>query len=702
MVRKWLLVLTLWLVGCSNTMITATTTSEATHTPAIFSTVLDTTEAPDRSTTAPISPVTPTVPLPTPTNIPDELHLDLVAQTGGGFRSVTLRQETAFIGQGPRLIVVDVSNPSNPRKLGESNLLPGLVNSVIVQDDTAYVTAGEYLLLLEVSDPGNMMVQSQIELPGPGMILVRDNVIYAAGQVGVPYHQLRTIPEFDGYVATVQISEALHVLDVATLPESSVALALSDNTLYVSSGSGAVWHADISKPSEIGDVVRANVGQASSMRVYGNLLLLGGANEVRAYDVTNVDDPQLVWAREETSLGQVYDFTLHENQIYTLGLLEAGDIVSLSGAIEISAALPNPPYLYSQSNLGILIEHNHLYVMERQSLSIYELDTDQPQYSGSYLAMTGGRLAIGGNDLFVTYNGRSRLGVRPEGYVDRYHLPELMLATHNAINTFGQQSELAYAVTWANNRLYIMQDTQVAILDANSFTSMRGIDAQSEIHLPTQMQGPGNVPLPVIDNIIYLYGIVPNSEAGVLRFDTTNSGRPVQLDAITFRDQNLRIAGIAASERWLVVSLYSVLGEQGQDFLLVYDVTGETPLLVTELQLDQEVKEMQISGDLLLAGGGGVIAEIDDLLELYSLPDLSRVAAISIPHIYEIQVFSDLVYVTTWYDNALRVYDISEPINPRSAGAFELPDAAGHIATSHNYVAVGNEEIGIFVLEIAK
>ncbi len=69
-------------------------------------------------------------------------NVELVGQIGGPVRAVAVQGRYAYIGVGPRLVVVDVSNPAAPRKVGESGVLPETVLGVAVSGAYAYVADG--------------------------------------------------------------------------------------------------------------------------------------------------------------------------------------------------------------------------------------------------------------------------------------------------------------------------------------------------------------------------------------------------------------------------------------------------------------------------------------------------------------------------------------------------------------------------------
>ncbi len=51
---------------------------------------------------------------------PGNLLLELVGQLGGAVRGMTVHGNYVYIGVGPRLAILDISNPAAPRLIGET------------------------------------------------------------------------------------------------------------------------------------------------------------------------------------------------------------------------------------------------------------------------------------------------------------------------------------------------------------------------------------------------------------------------------------------------------------------------------------------------------------------------------------------------------------------------------------------------------
>ncbi len=109
------------------------------------------------------------IPGPTdpPANAFAEKELVQVDQFGGGIRAVAARGEQAFVGVGPRLFVLDVTDRAKPFALGRGPVLGGVVQDIALEGDVAWVATGDAgLYALDVSEPTGPRVIAHHPLPG--------------------------------------------------------------------------------------------------------------------------------------------------------------------------------------------------------------------------------------------------------------------------------------------------------------------------------------------------------------------------------------------------------------------------------------------------------------------------------------------------------------------------------------------------------
>ena len=66
----------------------------------------------------------------------------MAGQLGGTMRAMAVQGSRAYVGAGPRLVVLDISDPAHPTVSGQSAVLPEIVEHVTVSGTLAYVADG--------------------------------------------------------------------------------------------------------------------------------------------------------------------------------------------------------------------------------------------------------------------------------------------------------------------------------------------------------------------------------------------------------------------------------------------------------------------------------------------------------------------------------------------------------------------------------
>ncbi|MFZ1241589.1 MAG: hypothetical protein WAV66_19855, partial [Anaerolineae bacterium] len=94
--------------------------------------------------------------------------LDPLGQLGGsGSAALTVIGSRAYLGSGPRLLILDVSQPAAPVVLGRSPLLSDIVQGVSVAGSLAYVVSGAGgLTVLDVGNPAAPSVRGHLATAG--------------------------------------------------------------------------------------------------------------------------------------------------------------------------------------------------------------------------------------------------------------------------------------------------------------------------------------------------------------------------------------------------------------------------------------------------------------------------------------------------------------------------------------------------------
>jgi hypothetical protein len=214
----------------------------------------------------------------------------------------------AYIGQGPRLVVVDVSDGAHPRQIGQSELLPAVVDAVTVAGGTVYVGAAG-LFAFDVSDPTSPVLRASLAVQGqPLGIAVEGTTVYvAAGPEGglrivddARPGSLREVGALDtpGEAAAVAVRDGFaFVTEARDLFELDRWGALN----WAGYGRNEILVVDAREPSQAGDVatIRPSWG-ASSLALAGDVAVVGGSGDgilgsptMWLYDVSNPERPVL-------------------------------------------------------------------------------------------------------------------------------------------------------------------------------------------------------------------------------------------------------------------------------------------------------------------------------------------------------------------------------------------------------------------------
>jgi hypothetical protein len=86
------------------------------------------------------------------------LELTLVNQIGGETYSVKLQGNYAYMGVGPRLVVLDITSPGQPVVIGQTEVISNSITDIEISGSYAYVTEGTYhssggLRIIDISNP---------------------------------------------------------------------------------------------------------------------------------------------------------------------------------------------------------------------------------------------------------------------------------------------------------------------------------------------------------------------------------------------------------------------------------------------------------------------------------------------------------------------------------------------------------------------
>lgn len=216
----------------------------------------------------------------------------LVGQLGGSSKDIAVTGQTAIMGQGPRVVVLNVSNPQNPARRGESQVLSGLVMGVEVAGNYAYaVTMYGGLNILDISDPAHPALVSSVapKIPGCDGITVEGDVVYMACNPG------------GLFIVDVKNPGEPKILFEETKPAGAVfSIAKIGNYIYLANTStytlDIINVENLSQTSREGSIPYSKIfksgsqyGMITSVKSCGKVLCLGSTAE--GLIIMSLDDP---------------------------------------------------------------------------------------------------------------------------------------------------------------------------------------------------------------------------------------------------------------------------------------------------------------------------------------------------------------------------------------------------------------------------
>ncbi|MFN2222885.1 MAG: LVIVD repeat-containing protein, partial [Candidatus Promineifilaceae bacterium] len=313
-----------------------------------------------------------------------ETTLNIVNQWGGTPQSITLEGTTAYVGFGPRLLAVDVSNPSRPGLLGQSDMLPDLVRGVDVAGGLAYLAAGQAgLVILDVSDPAAMRIVNDGPNYAGGQPANAHRVIVNGGVAFVVDYN-RTNGQSALLHFDVSDPEQASLLDSQDLP-SDASVQVTEGLIVVI-GSRQMQLRDAAKPGFIMSVTPLAAGNYTSRAVIqGSIITVAeccAPTGIERFDVSDPYHPAALGPLQELEFMPPFHAAAEGPMLATANNFgEFGFCQSVVNLIDIADAAARQVGSFDPQNClnDLALDGNQLYLAGRSGLQIYDLsDASNP------------------------------------------------------------------------------------------------------------------------------------------------------------------------------------------------------------------------------------------------------------------------------------------------------------------------------------
>jgi len=217
----------------------------------------------------------------------DAENVELVGQIGGVSYTVAVQGNYAYLGVGPRLVILNVSDPPHPAVVGQTDVLPGFVGAVAVAGGYAYVADGHgNLRIIHVSDPAHPAEVGFCDTPGftEDVAVAGDYAYIAAG---------------DGGLRIINVADPSAPIEVGfcDTPAYAEDVAVAGDYAYVaaswSGGLRIINVADPADPTEVGFYDAGEEWGARGVAVQGDYAYVADAHypHYGGLRIINVADP---------------------------------------------------------------------------------------------------------------------------------------------------------------------------------------------------------------------------------------------------------------------------------------------------------------------------------------------------------------------------------------------------------------------------
>ncbi len=315
--------------------------------------------------------------------------LTYIDQYGGSTTAVAVKGNYAYMGQGPRMVVLDVSNPASPVFVNESELLPGLVMGVEVDGDYAYVTTMfSGLNIFDISQANRPKLISEVkpDRGGCGPLILNDGIAYIAcntsglfvvdvknplspkvlshdvfqdNGLSIAYHNDYVyFLSHPGGIKIFNVSDPTNpqqvgYFDMETIPSvttvNAEAIAVCQDDLCMAVGNHGFVILDLSDPSN--PSIKADITQFWASGVVSDgryAYLVDDLEGVRVFDISNPSQPQQVGLMP-TSVGG-FEFSVQE--LTERGIYIANQILFIPdqayGLVTVDVSNPSQPVRIGQ------------------------------------------------------------------------------------------------------------------------------------------------------------------------------------------------------------------------------------------------------------------------------------------------------------------------------------------------------------------
>jgi hypothetical protein len=293
------------------------------------------------------------------TNSARSIRGEIIANIGGGFSTIQVRDNIAYVGEGAALTIFDVSDPQNPQRLA-SVPVSYYVNDIELDGDFAYLAAS-YLEILDIRDPRHPKLINTPPVTADEGVEVVNGYAFIVGYQHFGIVDVRD--PFDTQLIQQYDTDADRVSDIQIV----------DNLAYIlTSKSGRRDHLEIldvstpTQPVSLGSY--EELGWAHQLRVEDRFAYI--ADRTFGLQIVDVSQPQ-----QPKLHGSYTSTTSYPLDILNVELLEdRAYLATFTGLLELDIQDPSDPVLLHRHTQlvtsDVHVDGELLYVADIEGLFI--------------------------------------------------------------------------------------------------------------------------------------------------------------------------------------------------------------------------------------------------------------------------------------------------------------------------------------------
>jgi hypothetical protein len=282
-------------------------------------------------------------------------NVSVVGHIGGVSRVIVVQGDRAYVGDGAKMVIYDISNRMAPRRLGQTAPWPGIVEDIAVAGQYAYVAAGPAgLRIVDITDGAAPVERG-------GVTFGSDRAYHVAGGNGYVY-------------ATGHCS--LYAVDVSD-PRAPAVVSVYVSALGCFDGNAI-----------------------HSITTAGRYVYLGATFNVEIVDVADPRSPAFV--ASGLVYGRASEIIIRDAYAY----VAASSYLGYRSLSILDISIPTEPILAARNSMDvsrIVLAGDRAYLLSGAKLIVMDVaDPLAPVHAGVYdIGATGADLALAGDYVYV-------------------------------------------------------------------------------------------------------------------------------------------------------------------------------------------------------------------------------------------------------------------------------------------------------------